>query len=257
MPATFRLHDDIARRVALPSRAVDILKEDPEFLERGFHPSGIRRKIFGDFNPNTGQSRVFGRNIADELRKAAQSTWRSLEPQQRGQLGQEVTKGVRRHEIGHRWIENLRGAAGEGDVKAQTFLFDIDKQAAEAVKDVNLKRAKEGLSSVKPDEIIADSLEGGLSRKRIKSLKGPAKSIANKFFTLVKENKELFNKVIGLTGVSFLTKALGPIGNIVDIGSTAANLVQGQGSSGTPIGSQQFQNPLSRRLLQQRSGGAL
>jgi len=263
MPATFRLDEDIARRAALPSRAVDILKEDPKFFKRGFHPSGVRRNILGNFDPKTGQSRVYMRNIEksnrlkNRLRRAAQKKASGLDPRQRGQIGQEVTKEVHRHEIGHRWVENLRRSAREGDLKAQNFLFDIDKQAAEAVKDVNLKRAKAGRRSVKPDEIIAGSLEKGLSRKRIKSLKGPAKSIANKFFTLVKENKGLFNKVIGLTGVSFLTKALGPIGTIVDIGSTASNFFQGQGSGGTPIGSQQFQNPLLRRLLQQRSGGAL
>ena len=53
------------------------------------------------------------------------------------------------------------------------------------------------------------------------------------------------------------SKFLGPVGDAVDIGSTAANFFQGQGSSGTPIGSQQFQNPLLRKLLQQQSGGAL
>jgi hypothetical protein len=73
-----------------------------------------------------------------------------------------------------------------------------------------------------------------------------------------KKGAKLLGAIPGAAlGTKLLGKALGPVGDAVDIGTTASNFFQGQGSSGTPIGSQQFQTPLLRRLLQQRSGGAL
>lgn len=186
-----RLDEYLAKLVARPDRSVELSDLAPTSPDP--HPlTGRVTPILGTNSGKTGQSQLFIPNIKD------------VTPDDRFGSVREAYENVKRHEIGHRQVNNIQRLSFAGDKEATKFINEVVPIARRIPGD--------------PLENVARSLEVGLNNKGIKKLPIQGlKDIANKFRTLMKNNPRIFKYAFGLAGLAPLTKALGPLGTGANI----------------------------------------